>query len=105
MDCDAAWCCGRIQMFQRSLLPPSSVVTTQKTLTCTMNVDHHENRCHKHTSLVQGTSWEHVPSDQTLASVSCGAEKQVWAVGRNGSAYWRFGITSSNPIGKLQPHM
>ncbi|PSN51886.1 Tectonin beta-propeller repeat-containing protein [Blattella germanica] len=35
-----------------------------------------------------GTSWEHVPSDQSLASISCGGDKQVWAVGRNGSAYW-----------------
>ena len=50
--------------------------------------------------LYQGTAWEHVPSDQTLASISCGADKQVWAIGRNGSAYWRFGIAPSNPIGK-----
>lgn len=50
----------------------------------------------------QGTSWEHVPSEQTLASISCGPDRQVWAVGRSGSAFWRFGITPSNPIGKLQ---
>jgi len=50
---------------------------------------------------VQGTAWEHVPSDQ-LASISCGPDERVWAVGKNGSAYWRLGITSSDPIGKFQ---
>ncbi|KAJ9585855.1 hypothetical protein L9F63_020497, partial [Diploptera punctata] len=48
-----------------------------------------------------GTAWEHVPSDQTLASISCGADRQVWAVGRNGSAYWRFGIGPTNPVGEV----
>ncbi|PSN44218.1 Tectonin beta-propeller repeat-containing protein [Blattella germanica] len=51
--------------------------------------------------LIHGTSWEHVPSDQSLASISCGGDKQVWAVGRNGSAYWRFGISPSKPIGEV----
>jgi hypothetical protein len=59
-----------------------------------------ENHSEMNLVFVQGTSWEHVASDHTLASISCGADKQVWAVGRNGSAYWRFGITPSNPIGK-----
>lgn len=49
---------------------------------------------------MKGTLWEHVPSDYPLASISVGPNRQVWAVGRNGSAYWRFGITESNPIGE-----
>jgi len=56
---------------------------------------------YEHGHFVQGTSWEHVPSDQ-LASISCGPDRRVWAVGKNGSACWRLGITSSDPIGKFQ---
>lgn len=56
---------------------------------------------YEHGHFVQGTLWEHVPSDQ-LASISCGPEKRVWAVGKNGSAFWRLGITPSDPIGKFQ---
>jgi tectonin beta-propeller repeat-containing protein 1 len=56
---------------------------------------------YEHGHFVQGTLWEHVPSDQ-LASISCGPDKRVWAVGKNGSAYWRLGITSSDPIGEFQ---
>jgi tectonin beta-propeller repeat-containing protein 1 len=37
--------------------------------------------------------WEHVTSDQALNSISCGPFTQVWATGKNGSAYWRIGIT------------
>ncbi|XP_034938051.1 tectonin beta-propeller repeat-containing protein [Chelonus insularis] len=48
-----------------------------------------------------GVSWEHIPSDQALISISCGSEGQVWAVGKNGSSYWRVGITKAKPIGEL----
>lgn len=44
--------------------------------------------------------WDHVPSDQPLICISCGFGQKVWAVGRNGSAFWRFGITDSNPLGE-----
>lgn len=56
---------------------------------------------YEHGHFLQGTLWEHVPSDH-LASISCGPDKRVWAVGKNGSAYWRLGIASSDPIGKFQ---
>nr|CAD7586073.1 unnamed protein product [Timema genevievae] len=50
---------------------------------------------------ISGVSWEHIPSDQPLASISCGPDNQVWAVGKNGSAYWRFGINSSKRMGDV----
>ncbi|XP_039292319.1 tectonin beta-propeller repeat-containing protein [Nilaparvata lugens] len=48
-----------------------------------------------------GVTWEHVPCNQTLCSISCGHGSQVWAVAKDGSIYWRFGITTSNPIGEV----
>ncbi|XP_014281223.1 tectonin beta-propeller repeat-containing protein [Halyomorpha halys] len=48
-----------------------------------------------------GDSWEHVPCEQPLNSISCGCGNQVWAVSATGSAYWRFGVTTSNPIGEV----
>lgn len=55
--------------------------------------------------------WEHVPCDQPLCSISCGfgnndntsesCSYQVWAVARNGSAYWRSGVTEQKPQGIL----
>ncbi|XP_075220650.1 tectonin beta-propeller repeat-containing peroxin 23 isoform X2 [Lycorma delicatula] len=49
-----------------------------------------------------GMTWEHVPCDQSLCSISCGGHgSQVWAVAKDGSTYWRFGITTSNPIGEV----
>ncbi|KAF7988805.1 hypothetical protein HCN44_007115 [Aphidius gifuensis] len=48
-----------------------------------------------------GITWEHIPSDQPLISISCGPHGQVWAVGKNGTSYWRFGITQNKPIGDL----
>jgi hypothetical protein len=56
---------------------------------------------YEHGHFVQGMLWEHVPSDQ-LASISCGPDKRVWAVCKNGSACWRLGITPSDPIGTFQ---
>ncbi|XP_011494826.1 PREDICTED: tectonin beta-propeller repeat-containing protein [Ceratosolen solmsi marchali] len=47
-----------------------------------------------------GVSWEHIPSDQALVSISIGPNGQVWAVGKNGSSYWRFGITKEKPTGE-----
>ena len=48
---------------------------------------------------LQGVSWEHIPSDQALVGISCGPCGQVWAVGKNGSSYWRLGITPAKPTG------
>lgn len=48
---------------------------------------------------LQGVSWEHIPSDQALVGISCGPFGQVWAVGKNGSSYWRLGITAAKPTG------
>lgn len=55
--------------------------------------------------------WEHVPCDQPLCSISCGPVSDdinsnsclyfVWAVAKNGSAYWRLGITDQKPQGIL----
>ncbi|XP_072376481.1 tectonin beta-propeller repeat-containing protein [Diabrotica undecimpunctata] len=47
-----------------------------------------------------GHVWEHVNTDQPLTSISCGPFKQVWAVGRKGCAYYRFGITEEKLEGE-----
>lgn len=47
-----------------------------------------------------GTSWEHVPSEQPLISISCGPSGKVWAVGKNGSVFYRYGVSSDCPQGK-----
>ncbi|XP_058805378.1 tectonin beta-propeller repeat-containing protein isoform X2 [Phymastichus coffea] len=47
-----------------------------------------------------GVSWEHIPCDQPLISISVGPSGQVWAVGKNGSSYWRFGVSVSKPSGE-----
>lgn len=49
----------------------------------------------------KGVTWVHIPSDQALVQISCGSRGQVWAVGKNGSSYWRFGITPEKPTGTV----
>ena len=44
--------------------------------------------------------WEHVQCDQPLTSISC-FDGKVWAVAKNGFAYWRYGINQDNPLGEL----
>ncbi|KAL0272686.1 UNVERIFIED_CONTAM: hypothetical protein PYX00_005559 [Menopon gallinae] len=50
-------------------------------------------------SCPSGLSWEHVPSDHQIVSISSGPGK-LWAVSKSGAAFWRFGITPTNPIGE-----
>uniref|UniRef100_A0A8W4F9B4 Tectonin beta-propeller repeat-containing protein 1 n=1 Tax=Sus scrofa TaxID=9823 RepID=A0A8W4F9B4_PIG len=46
-----------------------------------------------------GSSWLHVGTDQPFASVSIGACYQVWAVARDGSAFYRGSVSPSKPAG------
>lgn len=46
-----------------------------------------------------GNSWDHVPCDVAIVSVSCSKENRVWAIGKNGAILYRTGITQDNPIG------
>ncbi|OBS60633.1 hypothetical protein A6R68_08261 [Neotoma lepida] len=48
-----------------------------------------------------GSSWLHVGTDQPFASVSIGACYQVWAVARDGSAFYRGSVSPSQPAGNL----
>ena len=34
-------------------------------------------------------------------SISVGPNSQVWAIGKNGSSYWRFGISKAKPTGRI----
>ncbi|XP_071442463.1 tectonin beta-propeller repeat-containing protein [Hetaerina americana] len=53
-----------------------------------------------------GMSWDCVVGgEQPFVSISCGGHNQVWAVGRNGAAYWRFGINSAMPAGQVWVHV
>lgn len=53
---------------------------------------------------LQGSSWLHVGTDQPFASVSIGACYQVWAVARDGSAFYRGSVSPSQPAGEWHPH-
>lgn len=46
-----------------------------------------------------GVSWDHVASNQPLVSISVATPHHVWAIGKNGSPYFRYGITEENPHG------
>ncbi|EHH52005.1 hypothetical protein EGM_12365 [Macaca fascicularis] len=48
-----------------------------------------------------GSSWLHVGTDQPFASISIGACYQVWAVARDGSAFYRGSVYPSQPAGNL----
>lgn len=52
---------------------------------------------------LQGSSWLHVGTDQPFASVSIGACYQVWAVARDGSAFYRGSVSPSQPAGEWRP--
>ncbi|XP_044534885.1 tectonin beta-propeller repeat-containing protein 1 [Gracilinanus agilis] len=47
-----------------------------------------------------GSSWLHVGTDQPFISVSVGAFYQVWAVARDGSAFYRGSVSPKQPAGK-----
>ena len=49
--------------------------------------------------LLQGTAWMHVPSDQPFQSITVGGSYRVWAIARDGSAFYRNGITDCNRTG------
>lgn len=49
---------------------------------------------------LQGSSWLHVGTDQPFASVSIGGCYQVWAVARDGSAFYRGSVSPSQPAGE-----
>lgn len=51
---------------------------------------------------LQGSSWLHIGTDQPFASVSIGACYQVWAVARDGSAFYRGSVSPSQPAGEYQ---
>lgn len=50
-------------------------------------------------SAPSGVSWDHVASNQPLVSISVAAAHRVWAIGKNGTPYFRYGITEENPHG------
>lgn len=50
----------------------------------------------------QGSSWLHVGTDQPFASVSIGGCHQVWAVARDGSAFYRGSVSPSQPAGECR---
>lgn len=48
----------------------------------------------------QGFCWMHVGTDQPFTSVSIGTCYQVWAVARDGSAFYRSSVSPSRPNGE-----
>lgn len=52
---------------------------------------------------LQGSSWLHVGTDQPFVSVSIGGCHQVWAVARDGSAFYRGSVSPSQPAGECHP--
>lgn len=51
----------------------------------------------------QGSSWLHVGTDQPFTSVSIGGCHQVWAVARDGSAFYRGSVSPTQPAGECHP--
>jgi tectonin beta-propeller repeat-containing protein 1 len=51
-------------------------------------------------SNMTGTAWDHVPCDQQLVSITCSCDNKVWAIGKSGVAYYRFGISKEKPYGE-----
>ncbi|KAI2658557.1 Tectonin beta-propeller repeat-containing protein 1 [Labeo rohita] len=48
-----------------------------------------------------GSSWLHVGTDQPFKSISIGAVHQVWAIAKDGSAFYRGSVSAQNPAGNL----
>ncbi len=48
----------------------------------------------------QGSSWLHVGTDQPFKSISIGAVHQVWAIAKDGSAFYRGSVSAQNPAGE-----
>lgn len=53
----------------------------------------------------QGSSWLHVGTDQPFTSVSIGGCHQVWAVARDGSAFYRGSVSPTQPAGDCWYHI
>lgn len=47
----------------------------------------------------KGESWQHIPCEQPLISISLGTNRKVWVVGKNGTIYFRYGTSSQNVLG------
>lgn len=50
----------------------------------------------------QGSSWLHVGTDQPFKSISIGAASQVWAIAKDGSAFYRGSVSSQSPAGQWE---
>ncbi|KAL1483083.1 hypothetical protein MTO96_002153 [Rhipicephalus appendiculatus] len=53
----------------------------------------------------QGKAWMHVAAEQQFESISVGARHRVWAIGQDGWAYMRNGITDERPTGTIWFHI
>ncbi|XP_077958697.1 tectonin beta-propeller repeat-containing protein 1 isoform X2 [Gasterosteus aculeatus] len=47
-----------------------------------------------------GSSWLHVGTDQPFKSVSVGGASQVWAIAKDGSAFYRGSVSPQSPAGQ-----
>uniref|UniRef100_A0A8B9NPH7 Tectonin beta-propeller repeat-containing protein 1 n=1 Tax=Apteryx owenii TaxID=8824 RepID=A0A8B9NPH7_APTOW len=56
-------------------------------------------------ALGKGTSWLHVGTDQPFISISIGAFYQVWAIARDGSAFYRGSVSPKKPAGDCWYHI
>uniref|UniRef100_A0A8C1MDE4 Tectonin beta-propeller repeat-containing protein 1 n=1 Tax=Cyprinus carpio TaxID=7962 RepID=A0A8C1MDE4_CYPCA len=52
-----------------------------------------------------GSSWLHVGTDQPFKSISIGAVHQVWAIAKDGSAFYRGSVSAQNPAGDCWYHI
>ncbi|XP_063961190.1 tectonin beta-propeller repeat-containing protein 1-like [Lytechinus pictus] len=53
----------------------------------------------------EGTAWMHVPTDQPFQSISVGGKFRVWAVARDGSAFYRNRVSDYNRTGDTWFHI
>ncbi|CAH2307112.1 tectonin beta-propeller repeat-containing 1 [Pelobates cultripes] len=56
-------------------------------------------KCH------EGSSWLHVGTDQPFISISIGGCHQVWAIARDGSAFYRGSVSTDHPAGDCWYHI
>uniref|UniRef100_A0A9J8CR58 Tectonin beta-propeller repeat-containing protein 1 n=1 Tax=Cyprinus carpio carpio TaxID=630221 RepID=A0A9J8CR58_CYPCA len=61
--------------------------------------------CRLDTSQTPGSSWLHVGTDQPFKSISIGAVHQVWAIAKDGSAFYRGSVSAQNPAGDCWYHI
>uniref|UniRef100_T1GIE5 Galectin domain-containing protein n=1 Tax=Megaselia scalaris TaxID=36166 RepID=T1GIE5_MEGSC len=46
-----------------------------------------------------GQSWDHIPSEATLAGICISGNGKIWSLDRSGTVYYRYGITKENNYG------